>query len=84
MDSCDHQSSVNVAIIDDNEDVLDAVRLVLEDHGWCARAYPTGEAFIADLNHNHADCVMLTKPVTDEALASHVRAAIGNSSATNE
>ena len=59
MDSCDNQSSVAVAIIDDDENVLDAVRLALEDHGWCVQAYATGEAFIADLSHFHADCVIL-------------------------
>lgn len=51
---------VVVAVVEDDASILDAIRLVLEDEGWDARMYPTGEAFLADLERGNAfDCVLI-------------------------
>lgn len=51
--------SVNIAIVDDDESILDAVKLVLEDEGWRVRTYATGEEFLADFDRHTPNCLIL-------------------------
>jgi FixJ family two-component response regulator len=51
--------TVSVAIVDHDEDILDAVRMALEDIGWCVRTYSTGEDFLADVKKHRPDCLIL-------------------------
>ena len=49
-----------VAIVEDDADVLDAVKTALEQEGWCVWTYATGEAFLEDLcAHRRPDCLIL-------------------------
>jgi len=50
---------VCVAIVDDDEAILDAVRLVLEEEGWHVHTYLRGEEFLADLGNHTLDCLVL-------------------------
>jgi two-component system, LuxR family, response regulator DctR len=51
---------ITIAVIDDHEAVLDAIRLVLEEQHWAVRTYASGEAFLADLEALCVpDCVIL-------------------------
>ena len=50
---------VTVAVVDDDEAILDAMQLVLEDQRWDIRTYSTGEAFLADLCDLNPVCVVL-------------------------
>ena len=52
-------SAVSVAIVEDDESILDAVRMLLETHGWRVRVYASGEPFIADLGEHTPDCLIL-------------------------
>jgi FixJ family two-component response regulator len=51
--------TVSIAIVDDDEDILDAIQLVLEDQGWGVQTYATGEDFLADLRSHKPDCLIL-------------------------
>ena len=35
-----------IAVVEDDESILDAVSIILESKGWDVRAYSTGEAFL--------------------------------------
>lgn len=50
---------VTVAIVDDDEAILDAVQLVLEEQHWDIQTYTTGEEFLADLDIRKPKCVIL-------------------------
>jgi len=50
---------LTVAIVDDDESVLDAVKTVLDDQGWITRIYASGEAFLSDLENHKPDCIIL-------------------------
>jgi FixJ family two-component response regulator len=51
---------ISVAVVEDDDLILDATRLVLESHGWEAHTYPTGEAFLADIELGVTyDCLVL-------------------------
>lgn len=46
-------------MVEDDDSVLDAIRLVLEARGWDIRTYSTGEAFLAEVDSYKPDCVIL-------------------------
>jgi len=50
---------LTIAIVDDDEAILDAVQLVLEEQYWDIRTYTTGEEFLADLDNREPKCVVL-------------------------
>jgi len=50
---------VRVAVVEDDEPVLDAVTLVLENQEWEVRAYTNGEAFLDDLHDYMPDILLL-------------------------
>jgi len=50
---------LKIAVVDDDESVLDAVNIVLDDQQWDVYTYLSGEEFLEDLNHNLPDCVIL-------------------------
>ncbi len=51
---------VVVAVVEDDPLILDAVKLVLEAQGWEARAFATGEDFLADYRERpRCDCLLL-------------------------
>ena len=54
-----HEKQLTVAIIDDDESVLDAVKMVLEDQDWIANTYASGEAFLSDFKQLKPDCIIL-------------------------
>lgn len=55
-----------IAIIDDDEAILDAARLVLEGESWVARLYAKGHQFVADLRSLiPPDCLVLDPHLPD-------------------
>lgn len=50
---------IRVAVVDDDEPILDAVTLVLENQEWEVSAYTNGEAFLADLHQYQPDLLLL-------------------------
>ncbi len=52
-------SPVSVAVVDDDESVLDAVKIVLDDQDWITQTYASGEAFLSDLKQHKPDCIIL-------------------------
>jgi FixJ family two-component response regulator len=49
-----------IAVIDDDEAILDAVRLALEELQWDVGIYATGDVFLADFDDREPpDCVIL-------------------------
>lgn len=53
------ESLLNIAVVDDDESILDAVKIVLEDEHWATQTYTSGEAFVADLTRHQPDCIIL-------------------------
>lgn len=53
------KDSTTIAVIEDAEDVLDALKLILENQQWSTNLYSTGEEFIADFPKTKPDCVVL-------------------------
>ena len=51
--------AARIAVIEDDEDVLDAMLMVLGKENWIVRPYTSGENFLADFEHNQPDCVIL-------------------------
>lgn len=54
-----HESPLTVAIVDDDESVLDAIKTVLDDEGWITKTYASGEDFLTDIEHYKPDCIIL-------------------------
>ena len=52
-------SPLTVAIVDDDEFVLDAVKTVLDDHHLNTQTYTSGEEFLSSLKNNIPDCLIL-------------------------
>lgn len=52
-------SPVSVAVVDDDESVLDAMKTVFEDQDWVTQTYASGEAFLTDLKQHKPDCIIL-------------------------
>jgi len=50
---------VTIAVVDDDEAILDAMRLVLEGQNWDIQTYTTGEEFLADMSNHKPECVVL-------------------------
>ena len=50
---------VTIAIVDDDESILDSLEMVLENQGWNTLTYISGEAFLADFKQNKPDCIIL-------------------------
>lgn len=48
-----------IAVVDDDRDILDAVKLLLEGEDWKVLTYADGEAFLGDLQGHSVDCVLL-------------------------
>lgn len=48
-----------IAVVEDDERVLDSVQLILESEGWDVWAYATGEAFLVAFPERRPDCVIL-------------------------
>lgn len=54
-----HESPITVAIVDDDESVLDAIKTVLDDQDWNIRTYASGEMFLSDIKDHKPDCIVL-------------------------
>lgn len=52
-------NSILIAVIEDAEDVLDAVKIVLENQQWSTNTFTTGEAFLADFDRHIPDYILL-------------------------
>lgn len=50
---------ISIALVDDDEPILDAVTMVLENQDWQVSAYTNGEAFLEDLTHFRPDLLVL-------------------------
>ncbi|WP_299871228.1 response regulator transcription factor [uncultured Cocleimonas sp.] len=48
-----------IAIVDDDESILDSLKMVLEDQEWNAQTYISGESFLADFEQHVPDCIIL-------------------------
>lgn len=49
-----------IAIVEDDESILDATKLLIELHGWEPRPYADAESFLADQDRVPAcDCLLL-------------------------
>ena len=58
--------SSTIAIIDDDEAILDSIQLLLESERWRARLYARGRQFLADLRDKlRPDCVILDPHLPD-------------------
>ena len=53
------KQAVTIAIVDDDESILDSLQMVLENQDWNTKTYPSGEAFLADFENNKPDCILL-------------------------
>lgn len=51
--------TLSIALVDNDEAILDSVKLMLESKGWCVRTYATGEEFLADVARYWTDCVIM-------------------------
>lgn len=56
---CESKQPVTIGIIDDDESVLDSLKMVLENQGWNIHTYISGEAFLVDLENHKPDCILL-------------------------
>lgn len=52
-------TAATIAVVEDDENVMDAVGLVLQANGWLVDPYVTGEAFLSASNRSAPDCVIL-------------------------
>ena len=50
---------VTIAIVDDDESILDSLKMVLENQNWNTQTYISGEAFLADFEAHKPDCIIL-------------------------
>jgi two-component system OmpR family response regulator len=78
MCSPDESRPIKVAVVDDDEAVLDAVRLVMEQEGWIARTFTSGESFVASLQEFEPDCLILDPHLPGLSGAQVARAVAGN------
>lgn len=51
--------TASIAVIDDDEQILDAVRMVLRNEDWRVQIYSSGDEFLKRLDQNAPDCVIL-------------------------
>ena len=51
--------SVHIAVVDDDESILDALEMALEGEGWSVKTYTGGKDFLADLAKGKPDCLIL-------------------------
>ncbi|MGK0272680.1 MAG: two-component system response regulator FixJ [Cocleimonas sp.] len=54
-----HEPPLTVAIVDDDESVLDAIKTVLDDQEWNTQTYSSGEFFLSDIKNYKPDCIIL-------------------------
>jgi len=57
--------SLNVAVVDDDVAILDAIKMVLEEQGWRVAIYTDGNQFLNNLNQDSFDCVVLDPHLPD-------------------
>ena len=75
-------SEVSIAVVDDDESVLDAVKTVLENEDWNTLTYASGEEFLSDLKQHKPDCIILDanlKGVSGVAVALTIGSSYANS-----
>ncbi|GAA0406271.1 hypothetical protein GCM10009133_13650 [Cocleimonas flava] len=49
----------SIAIVDDDESILDSLEMVLENQHWDTQTYISGSAFLADFGQYQPDCIIL-------------------------
>jgi two-component system response regulator FixJ len=59
MDASPADTKAIIAVVDNDDAILDALELLLAVSGWEARTYKTGEAFMDDLTENTPSCLIL-------------------------
>lgn len=71
--------AATVAIVDDDEAILDSVQLVLAEVRWTVRTYASGEAFLKDLEAKAPpDCLILDPHLRGIDGAAVARSVSGN------
>ena len=70
---------VLVAIVDDDVSILDAMTLLIEGHGWDAKVFVSGEAFLEDYQHDgKVDCLILDPHLNGMSGADVAQALVGS------
>ena len=59
MDASPPDIGIIVAVVYDDDAILDALQLLLAASGWKVRTYRSGETFVDDLSENTPDCLVL-------------------------
>lgn len=57
--------STGVAVVEDDEAVLDSIRVLLETEGYAVNAYPSGRAFLDDLGRAACGALILDLHMPD-------------------
>lgn len=57
--------SLNVAVVDVDEAILDAIKMVLEEQLWKVGIYNQGNLFLRNLEYTPFDCVVLDPHLPD-------------------
>ena len=70
---------VIVAVVDDDVSILDAMTLLIEDQGWDARVYASGQAFLDQYRQAGAiDCLILDPHLNGVSGADVAQALVGS------
>jgi len=64
MSSSQSNKRAYVAVVDDDQNILDALDSILTVDGWQVRTYDSGESFLADLDGSPPDCLILDPHLT--------------------
>lgn len=54
-----YKKAITIAIVEDDESVLDATSIILENQGWNVLAYPTGELFLKNIQEHDPNFLIL-------------------------
>jgi len=71
---------LTIAVVDDDESILDSVSTVLDDQDWVTRIYASGEAFLSDFKQHKLDCIILDANLPSSSAVTIARAIDQNNS----
>lgn len=61
----DRENASTVAIIDDDNDVLEVLEVLLETAGYSVQTYTSGARFLADPDHHQMACIVVDQRMPD-------------------
>jgi len=64
--------TVTITLVDDDSDILDSVKLMLEFEGWHIRTYTTGDEFLSAYDRCTPDCVVIDPNLTTDVSGADV------------